>query len=174
MKNFLSVLLFSLLVSPVFAQGFDADASYLEFKVSNFWVNTVTGTITGWTGVVDFNKSAPTQSSFDVGASIQTINTGNEERDEHLRSADFFEVEKYPTIRFKSNRITESKDGGYNAVGTLTIKDVSKEVTLPFKVEGNQLIGQLTVDRLAYNVGLDQSTFSVGKEITVKIVCVLQ
>lgn len=173
MKNTLFVLLFGLLANLGNAQGFKADDSYIEFKASNFWVNTVTGTIKGWSGTVNFDESAPMQSSFDVNASVKTIDTGNDERDEHLRSADFFEVEKYPVIHFKSIRVNTLKDGGYAVVGMLTIKDVSNEVVMPFEVRENQLIGELTIDRMAYNVGVDQSTFSVGKEIDVKVVCAL-
>lgn len=174
MKYFLSLLLLSLFVSPVFSQGFKAESSYVEFKVSNLWVNTVTGTITGWTGNVDFNKSNPTQSKFDVKIAVKTIDTDNEERDEHLRSADFFEAETYPTIHFKSIRINTQKDGSLAVVGKLTIKDVSNEVTMPFKVQDNKLVGELTIKRMDYNVGLDQSTFTVGDECELKIVCILQ
>lgn len=155
------------------AQGFDADKSYIEFSAKNFWVRTVTGTITGWTGSVQFNPAEPAKAQFDVKANVKTINTGNEERDEHLRSDDFFEVEKYPEMRFESKRV-EQKGDKYVAHGKLTIKDVTREVSLPFTADGNKLEGKLEIKRRDYDVGLDQSNFSVGNDIEVLIVCVLK
>lgn len=172
-----SILLstFLLLTSQFcFTQGFDAEKSYIEFKASNFWVNTVTGTIKGWEGEVDFDRSNPTQSSFDVSAKVKTINTGNEERDDHLRSDDFFNAEKYPEIRFESIRVTDLGEKGYMVIGNLTIRDVTSEVIMPFEIGENELRGQLTIDRHDFNVGVDQSNFSVGKEIDVTVVCVLK
>lgn len=173
MKQILSVLAASLFALPVLSQGFDPAKSYIEFSVSNMWINTVTGTIKGWEGSVEFDPENPRQSTFDVKADLTTINTENEERDEHLRSADFFEVEKYPQIRFESIRVNALADGKLVAIGNLTIKDVEKEVVLPFKLEGNQLIGELTINRFDFNVGVDEGTFGVGKEVSVKIVCEL-
>jgi len=159
---------------PVFTQGFDPDSSYIEFKASNWWVNTVSGTIKGWEGTVAWDAENPRQSEFDITAKVKTIDTDNEERDEHLRSADFFHVEQYPLVRFESIRINDLPDAGYIAVGNLTIKDVTQEVLLPFEVKSGKLVGEMTINRLEYNLGEDESTFSIGKEITVEIVCDLQ
>lgn len=174
MKNTLLFLLLSLMVNTLWSQGFNAEESYIEFKASNWWVNTVTGTIKGWEGKVDFNRSAPEKSSFDIRAKVSTIHTENEERDDHLRSDDFLNVEKYPNIRFRSIRVSNLGEKGYVVVGELTIRDVSKEVIMPFEIKENELRGKLKINRHHYNVGVDQSNFSVGKEIEVEVVCVLK
>lgn len=174
MKNLFCILFALLISAPVFSQDFDPEKSYIEFSVSNWWVNTVTGTIKGWEGSVDFDPENPQQASFDIKADVKTIDTENEERDEHLRSADFFEVETYSHIRFKSFRVNTLADGELVAIGNLTIKGVQNEVVLPFKHENGTLTGELTIDRFDYNVGVDEGTMMVGNEVTVKIVCVLQ
>lgn len=174
MKNILFFTFLILSAQLTCAQGFDAGKSYVEFKASNFWVNTVTGTIKGWEGEVDFDRKNPTRSSFDVRAKVKTIDTDNEERDEHLRSDDFFNAEKYPEIRFESIRITDLGEKGYMVIGNLSIRDVTSEVIMPFEIGENELRGQLTINRHDFNVGVDQSNFSVGKEIDVTVVCVLK
>lgn len=174
MKNTLLILLLSFLVNTLWSQAFNGEKSYIEFNASNFWVNTVTGTIKGWEGNVDFNRSAPEKSTFDIRAKVSTIHTDNEERDEHLRSDDFFNAEKYPHIRFRSIRVSDLGEKGYVVVGELTIRDVTNEVIMPFEIKENELRGNLTVNRHNFNVGVDQSNFSVGKEIEVEVVCVLK
>ncbi|TVR38115.1 MAG: polyisoprenoid-binding protein [Cryomorphaceae bacterium] len=162
-----------MVVPTTSAQGFYPDKSYIEFTAKNFWVRTVTGTITGWKGSVQFNPSEPNKAQFDVRAKVKTIESGIEERDDHLRSSDFFHVEVYPEMRFESKRV-EQKNEGFVAHGKLTIKDVTREVSLPFTADGNKLEGKLSIKRRDYNVGLDQSNFSVGNDIEVRIVCVLK
>lgn len=173
MYNWIISAFFLLLSFTVSAQGFKADSSYIEFKVGNMWVNSVSGTIRGWEGTVNFDRENPHQSAFDVRADLSTIDTGNEKRDEDLRSEDFLHVEKYPEVRFQSVRVNKLQDGTFVVVGELTLKDITSEVIMPFTASENKLTGEMTIDRYNFNVGNDTGTIMVGREIEITVICVL-
>ena len=175
-------ILFSLLIAffsltALHAQTLDETKSVVNFSVSNLGINTVNGTFTGMKGVVKFDPANPAQSRFETSVSAATIHTGNEERDAHLKNEDFFEVEKYPIIRFQSQNIKKSGTG-YEVSGTLTIKDVSQQVAIPFSVKksGSEttLTGNLKVNRKEYGLGSSYGSFMIGSEIKVQIVCVVR
>lgn len=176
-QTILTSLLLLLTISGLWAQQIDQDQSVVNFSVSNLGINTVKGTISEMEGTVAFNATDLTNSRFDTRVAVKTIHTDNEERDEHLRTEDFFEVETYPAIRFVSSDIKKS-GSKYEATGTLTIKDVSKEVTIPFTVEksGNAttFTGNIKVKRKDYHVGETYGSFMVGSDIKVQIVCVVK
>lgn len=172
MKKIAILLAASLITLNIQAQKINTSASKVSFSVSNMKVNTVEGTIKGMKGDVDFNKKDPGKSSFDVSIDVNTIETGIKKRDNHLKNEDFFEVSTYPTISFKSDDV-EKTSTGYKTTGTLTIKDVSKRITIPFKASGNTLKGNFTINRKTYHVGTDVSTFTVGEDIAITIECVL-
>lgn len=135
-------------------------------------VNTVDGTIKGMKGDIEFNKDKPEKAKFDVSIDVNTIETGIGRRDKHLKNEDFFEVTKYPTISFKSDNVKKTTTG-YTSTGTLTIKDVSKKVTIPFTVSNNTLTGNFSINRKTYHVGESTSSFTVGEDIDIIIKCVL-
>lgn len=173
MKKVFLFLLIAAISRMAAAQGFDPAQSRIEFEAENMWVNTVEGTIKGWKGKVDFRPENPGASSFDVRAEVATIHTGNEERDEHLRSEDFFETTKFPEMRFQSEEVKKTGDNQYQVSGKLTIKDVTRSVSMPFTLAGNELIGTLSINRHDYKVGENQGNFGVGKTIEVKVICVM-
>src|SRR5262249_52763005 len=121
-------------------------------------------------------------SSVDVTIKTATINTGNADRDKHLRSADFLDVEKFPDMRFTSSRI-EKRGENYVAIGTLTIRGVSREVGLPFNFLGqikdpfgHIKIGaeaSLTLDRRDYGISwsklMDNGGLVVANEVKIDI-----
>lgn len=172
MKKIVVLLAASLIALNIHAQKINTGASKVSFSVSNLKVNTVDGTITGMKGDVVFNEAKPEKSSFNVSINVNTIETGIEKRDNHLKNEDFFEVSKYPTISFRSSDVVKTSSG-YKTTGTLTIKDVSRKITIPFDVSGNTLKGNISINRKTYHVGTDVSTFTVGEDIAVTIVCVL-
>lgn len=155
------------------AQEIDQSASKVMFSIKNIKINTVDGTVKGMKGDVNFDKDNPENARFDVTVDVNTIETGIGKRDEHLKSEDFFEAEKYPTMRFKSGSVKKTADG-YATTGTLTVKDVSKKVTIPFTVSGNTLTGNFTIKRKAYNVGSDVGTFKAGEDVDITIKCTLK
>ena len=104
------------------------------FKVRHMMVANVRGEFSGVTGTVVFDPSNPANSSTDITIDAKTIHTREEQRDAHLKSADFLDVEKYPTIRFVSKKVVRTGEGESKVTGDLTIHGVTKEVTLD--VEG--------------------------------------
>ena len=112
----------------------DTDHSTIGFSVSILGgLSKVTGKFTNFTVTLKHDQNDITKSSVNVVIKAASIYTGVTERDNHLRTADFFDVEKYPDITFQSERI-EKKGQQLLAVGTLTMRGVSKEIALPFTV----------------------------------------
>lgn len=136
------VALFALVLAlavPAFAQDaakweIDRAHSAASFAVKHFGVSTVRGSFTNITGTILIDDKNLANSSVDVTIDAATINTQNQRRDEHLKSADFFEVEKYPTITFKSKKVESAGAGRARVTGDLTMHGVTKEVVLD--VEG--------------------------------------
>ncbi len=171
------LLLLALFVGSIFAQTIDTNKSFIKFKVRNMGVRDVIGTITGMQGIVKFDSDQPDSTIFDVTVNVNTINTKNSKRDKHLRNPDFFETDRWPTIHFKSKTI--KKQGSiYGVMGYLTIKNVTKQVFVPFQIKETsktiKLTGGSTINRIDYNLGVDFNNFKVGFEIMVDVVCVVK
>jgi len=111
----------------------DPAHSTAGFKVRHLMVSNVRGEFSGVTGTVVFDPESPHLSKVDARIDATTIHTRDEQRDAHLKSADFLDVEKFPTITFVSKKISGS-DGEWKVTGDLTLHGVTKEVTLD--VEG--------------------------------------
>jgi polyisoprenoid-binding protein YceI len=109
--------------------------SNVNFAIKHLGISTVRGRFDDFAGTIVADAADPKKWSVDVTIQTASINTGIKMRDDHLRNADFFDVEKYPQITFKSTRV-EKRRGGFVARGTLTMHGVSKEITLPFTVAG--------------------------------------
>ena len=105
-----------------------------QFAVKHMMIATVRGEFKGVTGTVIWDDQDVAKSSVDVTIDAKTVNTGEEKRDQDLRSANFFEVEKYPTLTFKSKKVESAGSGKLKVTGDLTIHGVTKEVVLD--VEG--------------------------------------
>jgi len=128
------------------------------------------------------NEDDITKSSAEITIQTASIDTDDEKRDNHLKSADFFAVEEYPTITFKSKNISKTDDG-YAMTGDLTIKDVTREITFPFIFNGfitdpwgGKRFGaeaNLTINRLDYNVEwnktLDNGGVLVGNDVDIML-----
>lgn len=171
MRKIQITLLLLFLGVSLFAQKIDTTKSKVDFEVSNMAVNTVEGTFSGMKGDVNFDERDLEKSSFNVCVDVKTVDTDSKGRDEHLLKDDFFNVDSFPTICFKSTAIKKSADG-YLATGKLTMRGVTKEVEIPFTYIDKTFKGTLTVNRLDYNVGEDVGGFMVGKEIEMVITCV--
>ncbi len=113
----------------------DPAHSTIGFAVRHLEINWVEGRFKDFTGTVRYDDKDLTKSSVEFAAKVTSIDTGVEARDKHLRTADFFEVEKYPTMTFKSTRV-ERKGNAFVLHGDLTLKGVTKPVQLPFSVAG--------------------------------------
>lgn len=107
----------------------DPTHSELQFKVKHLMITTVTGNIKSFDATLETEGDDFTNAAITFSGDINTIDTGNGDRDGHLKSGDFFDAEKYPAITFKSTSV--EKDGSdYVVKGDLTIKDVTKAVKL--------------------------------------------
>jgi len=178
-KNVFLVFAFVLVQFLGIAQTIDAEKSIVNFKIANLSFSSVEGTIKGMKGSLHFDVANLTSSSFDVCIDPSTIETGINKRDKHLKTEDFFFVEKYPTICFKSLSITKTATG-YETEGNLTLHGVTKKIKIPF-VETTQdgkkvLTGKFTVNRFDYNLGSEaySGTFVAGKDVEVEIICFLK
>lgn len=112
----------------------DPNHSIASFTVTHLMVSTVPGSFGKMTGLITYDGKDVSTVSADVTIDATTISTNNERRDTHLKSPDFFEVAKYPTLTFKSKKVVPAGAGKFQLVGDLTMHGVTKEVT--FDVEG--------------------------------------
>jgi polyisoprenoid-binding protein YceI len=186
LKTAFSLIVGLSLVLPVFAGDeytIDQAHSSVSFTVRHMVVSKVRGSFAELEGVIKYLPEDPTSSSVQVTIKPESINTGDEKRDAHLRNPDFFDVEKYPEMTFASSNVGTSGDG-FVLTGVLTMHGVSREVEIPFKVNGpiqdpwgNTRMGveaePITLDRkdfgLTYNRALEGGGLVVGDEITVEI-----
>lgn len=111
----------------------DKGHSKVYFKVTHMMVTTVRGDLGGADGTVSFNPADPTKSSINVTIDVSTITTNDAKRDGHLKSKDFFDVANHPKATFKSKKISKS-GSKYKIVGDLTIRGVTKSVTLDAEI----------------------------------------
>jgi polyisoprenoid-binding protein YceI len=109
--------------------------SEVGFSVRHMMVSKVRGRFATFSGEL-VTGDDPLNSSVTADIDLSSIITGNEQRDQHLRSADFFEVETYPTMTYKSTGVTVDRDGEYTLHGDLTLKGVSRSVPLKLELNG--------------------------------------
>ncbi|MBM3749913.1 MAG: YceI family protein [Acidimicrobiia bacterium] len=161
----------------------DASHSEVGFAVKHLMISTVRGRFAGVTGSVTFADGDFSQAAADVTIDAASIDTREDKRDAHLRSADFFDVEKFPVLTFKSRRVQAISGDTFQLVGDLTIKDTSKEVVLDVEFEGtqkdpwgNQKSGftattkiSRTAFGLTWNAALETGGVLVGDEIKISL-----
>jgi polyisoprenoid-binding protein YceI len=112
----------------------DPAHSAAEFKVKHMMISNVKGKFSGLSVVLSLNEGDPTLSSVEASIPVSTLTTGDEQRDGHLKSADFFDAEKFPTLTFKSTKVAKAGEGELTVTGDLTLHGVTKPVK--FAVEG--------------------------------------
>ncbi|WP_342526395.1 YceI family protein [Chryseomicrobium sp. FSL W7-1435] len=114
----------------------DTAHSSIGFSVKHMMVSKVRGNFNEFSANLEGQETDLTGSTIEFTIDVASINTNNEDRDNHLRSADFFDVETYPSITFKATDIQSKGGDEYKVTGDLTIKDVTKEVTFDAEYEG--------------------------------------
>jgi polyisoprenoid-binding protein YceI len=122
--------------------GKDAAHSEIGFKITHWMVNKVHGSFDKFEGQISYDEKNVEKSKVDVTIDTASINTRNDMRDKHLKSPDFFDVEKFPQATFKSSKVEKAKDGkGLDVSGDLTLHGITKpvvlKVTIPGKIEDN-------------------------------------
>jgi len=108
----------------------------VEFSVRHMMIATVKGRFAEVSGTVNTDDASPASGAVEVIVGAASIDTREAQRDAHLRSADFFDVEKFPTITFRGKRIDARKGSAFAVVGDLTIRGVTREVVLDVTSEG--------------------------------------
>ena len=162
--------------------GIDKAHSDVNFKIRHL-ISKVSGRFGEFDGKItaDFQNLSGSSVEFTINAA--SIDTANEDRDKHLRSADFFDVEKYPEITFKSSKITKMDDTTFAVTGTFTMHGVSKTITLPvtYLGEAQDPWGKTkagyelstTLNRkdygVSWNKALDTGGFILGDEVEISI-----
>ncbi len=149
-----------------------------EFVGRHLMITKVRGRFTDFSGEVVIGEK-PEDSSVEVTIQAASVSSGDDKRDGHLRSADFLDVEKYPTITFRSTRVDVGSEGTAKVTGDLTVKDVTRPVTLDVEFDGAQgdpwggqrlgFSASTEIDRedwgLTWNVALETGGMLVGKKI---------
>jgi polyisoprenoid-binding protein YceI len=135
------------------ADTFTVDKAHSEvtFRVRHLGISNVSGRFTEFDGAVQIDQAKPEASSVEFTIQTASINTANEGRDKHLRSADFFDAEKFPAISFKSTKVAAAGKDRYNVTGTFTMRGVTKEITLPVALLGFGK-GMRGEDRAAFEI----------------------
>ena len=176
------------LVIPVIASAaiwnIDPDHSSVGFKVRHLMISNVKGTFDKHTGVVDINEKDITKSKVEVTIDTASINTNVQKRDEHLRSADFFDVAKFPTMTFVSKKVAKAVKDKLKVTGDLTLRGVTRAVVLdvdPLSRESKDPWGNLRrgttattkINRkdfgLVWNKALETGGVAVGDEVLITL-----
>lgn len=167
------------------ADVYNVDKAHSEvgFSVRHMGVSKVSGRFNDVSGTIEGDPKKPETAKVDFVIKTTSIDTNQANRDKHLRSADFFDVEKFPEITFKSSKIAAKGAGKYDVSGTLTMHGVSKEITLPVTMagpipdgRGGQKVGfetETTLNRkdygITWNTVLDAGGVAVSDEVKVSI-----
>ncbi|MBI1860459.1 MAG: YceI family protein [Deltaproteobacteria bacterium] len=185
MTNILRITAALLFVANAFAATtwkIDTDHSIANFKIKHLVVSNVTGSVSFTGGQFEIDEKDFTKTKMEGTLDPKTINTSNEKRDGHLKSADFFDVAKNPTIKFVSKKI-EADGAKYRVTGDLTLHGVTKAITLfcekptdPIKAFGGQHRGFSATGKInrkdfgmVWNKALETGGLAVGEELEVSI-----
>ena len=145
--------------------------SKVRFVIKNFGISTG-GTFDGLAGNITFDPVNLNSANFNVSVDAKSVDTDMEARDNHLRKEEYFDVEKYPKLSFRSTKVTTTNKEGYLImVGIITIKNVSKEVSFPFtqKSQNGGILfeGEFKLNRRDFGVG--GKSFSMSDDLNVEL-----
>jgi polyisoprenoid-binding protein YceI len=175
--------------APVFAAtetsrwNVDHQHTTAEFAVKHMMIATVRGRFADITGSVTMPDEDLTRGAISIEIGTASVDTRESQRDQHLRSGEFFDAENYPKINFRSRRIEKSGEGAYRVTGDLTIRDVTREVTLRVQEEGRTrdpwgkdrvgFVAEGKVDRtdfgLTWNVALETGGVLVSHDVRLRV-----
>jgi len=133
-----SLALAFLLSTAALADDLKADPvhSFVVFDIHHFGAGYVYGTFGGPTGTVGYDSTDLTKTSFDLSVDTASIETRNENRDKDLKGPDYFDVKQFPTMTFKSTSVTKTGDQTMAVTGDLTVRGVTKSITVPIEITG--------------------------------------
>jgi polyisoprenoid-binding protein YceI len=146
----------------------DKDHSTATFKVSNFYVSKVSGSFSDISGDITEDTDNPARSSVEIIIKTESVNTHIQKRDNHLRSADFFDVKIYPTMSFKSNKVEKLKNGDYRVTGDFNLHGITKPVTVDVKkLAGAVFETKFSINRSDYGITYDPGV--IGDKIAISL-----
>lgn len=180
MKKLFLSFAFALLSTFSFAQNnWDIDQmhSSINFTIEHMGISFVQGRFDKFGGDLTTKGNSLDNASFNINIDVEGINTGVEMRDKHLRSKDFFDAGEYSAIKFTGTSVSKEKDGSYVFKGKLTIKDVTKDFSVPVTLggitknkEGKEVMGlraKFTINRFDYNVNYDPTAAGIAKWVEI-------
>ncbi len=157
----------------------DSAHSFLNFSIKHLGVSFVNGKMDKYDGTLEMKDEDVSTAKFNFTIAVNSVNTGIQMRDDHLKSADFFDAAKYPNITFVSTEVKKVKGNTYKLTGNLTIKDITKKVTFDLVYGGkakdgygNEVMGfqgKTTIDRTVYNISFDSTGTGVAKDVELNI-----
>ncbi|MCZ6899468.1 MAG: YceI family protein [Bacteroidetes bacterium] len=166
------------LISPSLAQKqwvVNTELSKISFTIKNFGMN-VKGGLADLNAIIRFDPNQLKSSNFRASLEVHTINTNNKKRDKHLRSEDYFDISQYARITFETIEILRNSKG-FIAKGNLQIKNVTKQIDLPFTFSEHQGKGhfksQFNLNRLDYGVGKSSWVLGDGVRVIIEVVAIL-
>ena len=168
--------------TPVRTYQIDKAHSEATFQVRHL-LSKVRGRFSDFAGTIQFDEAAPAGSAVEFTIQASSIDTAEADRDKHLRSGDFFDVERFPTLTFKSESVKAHGGGHFDVAGTLTIRGTSKAITIPVTYLGTArdpwgreraaFEAEVTLNRkdfgLNWNAALETGGFLVGDEVRVSL-----
>ncbi len=187
MRNVILALVVSMATAPavVSANTYEIDTAHsvMSFKIRHLGISNVQGSFTDFSGTITADPEKLGETTAEVTVSVASITTGNDQRDDHLRSPEFFDVESHPTLTFKSTGANVTGDGEFTLTGDLTMAGVTKAVTLDAAFSGaavdpwgNQKVAfsaSTKIDRrdfgLTWNKALEAGGFLVGDDVEITI-----
>lgn len=179
-KLMTAVLALAAFAGSVSAATYEIDAVHSEvgFRIRHMMLGRTAGRFNTFSGTVEYDAKNPKAWSTKAVIEAKSIDTANEKRDGHLRSADFFDVEKYPTIEFVSTKVTDWKDGKGKLHGKFTMRGVTKDVVLDLELVGETENGvgfsaRTKIDRrdygIVYNKVLDKGGLALGNDVDISL-----
>lgn len=161
----------------------DQSHSEIQFSARHMMVSKVRGVFEQWDGTIALDPANPANTTVDITIDAASINTKDAQRDGHLRSPDFLNVEKFPSVTFKSTKVDVTSDNTAKLSGDLTIAGVTKPVVLDVEYQGNAkspwgttsygFSAHTKINRedwgLTWNAALETGGWLVGKEISIDI-----
>lgn len=174
MKNVFSLLIVAFVSTSLFAQSkWNADPmhSKLSFSITHMGISDVDGLFNKFTASATSSKADFSDAVFELSVEVPSINTQVEMRDNHLKSADFFEVEKYPSMIFKSTAITRISKDKYKLTGNLTLRGITKPVTMDLWYRGTNVDTKTNKSTSGFQLTgiIKRSDFNVGTKFPAPI-----
>jgi polyisoprenoid-binding protein YceI len=161
----------------------DADHSRIGFKIRHLAISNVAGNFGSFTGKIDYDAKKLESSKAEASLAVESVNTGNKKRDDHLRGEDFFATTKFPNIKFVSQKVEPSGKDAFKLTGDLTIRDQKRPVIMDVVFQGkakdpygNERVSFLATTKLnrkdfglKWNKVIETGSLVVGDEVQIEI-----